>query len=171
METATGPVVSNASPLILLSGIGRFDLLESLFGSVLIAEEVRTEVATRGTDRPGAIEVTTALWIRVGTIPGASTVPRLSKTYGIGLGEAATLALAKAVGASMAIIDDRRGRAAAAALGIPVAGTVAVLELVHERGLLPDLRDTYLRIRSSTGWIAPELLNASLVRFRLPTIQ
>ncbi|MEK7476857.1 MAG: hypothetical protein AAB152_14640 [Candidatus Coatesbacteria bacterium] len=171
MKPATGPIVSNASPLILLSGIGRFGLPESLFGSVLIAEEVRTEVAIRGAGRPGAIEVATSAFIRIGIIPEPTTVQRLSKSCGIGAGEAATLALAQAVQASMAIIDDRRGRAAAAALGIPVAGTVAVLELAHERGFLPDLRETYLRIRSSTGWIAADLLNASLERFRLPRIQ
>jgi predicted nucleic acid-binding protein len=51
---APGPVVSNASPLILLAGIGRLDVLQSLFVAVEISQEVRDEVTIRGAGRSGA---------------------------------------------------------------------------------------------------------------------
>jgi len=167
---SSGPVISNASPLILLSAIGRLDLLRELFGQVIVAPEVFNEVTVKGEGRPGAREVVEADFIRTQELSDPSAAARIAQEQGIGAGEAATLALAREMVAVVVLIDDKRGRTAARALGLAVAGTVGVLERGHERGLLPDLRSDYLRLQVVAGWIAPMVLNASLRRLGLPPL-
>jgi uncharacterized protein len=56
-------VVSNASPLINLSRIGKIDLLHSLFGALVIPEAVWSEVVVEGQGLPGAQIVESCSWI------------------------------------------------------------------------------------------------------------
>lgn len=58
-------IVANSTPLIALSKIGLFNLLEEYFGEVAIPNEVYEEVVTRGGDLFGAREVSISKWIRV----------------------------------------------------------------------------------------------------------
>ena len=46
-------VVADATPLIYLAAIGKFDLLEMLYGRIIIPEGVYHEVVTQGASRPG----------------------------------------------------------------------------------------------------------------------
>ncbi len=50
-------IVANSTPLIALSKIGLFELLNEYFGEVIIPNEVYEEVVTRGGDMFGAKEV------------------------------------------------------------------------------------------------------------------
>ncbi|MEB3788864.1 MAG: hypothetical protein GSR72_03105 [Desulfurococcales archaeon] len=58
-------VVSDSSPLIHLSQIGRLSLLKDLFGDLLIPLAVYREVVVEGRGRPGSDEVRGASWIGV----------------------------------------------------------------------------------------------------------
>jgi len=55
-------VVSNASPLINLSRIGKIDLLHSLFGNIMIPVAVWNEVVVEGEGLPGAANVKSS-WV------------------------------------------------------------------------------------------------------------
>ena len=57
-------VVANSTPLIGLSKIRQLELLRDVYGSIIIPEEVYTEVVIDGADEPGAAEVAAAQWIR-----------------------------------------------------------------------------------------------------------
>lgn len=50
-------VVSNSTPLIALSRIGKLDILRVVFGTIAIPEAVFNEVVKDGASRPGANEV------------------------------------------------------------------------------------------------------------------
>lgn len=67
-------VVSDASPLIALSAVGRLDLLRELFGSVLIPAAVYAEVVQAGAGLPGANEVGGAEWITSRTVGNTGLV-------------------------------------------------------------------------------------------------
>lgn len=59
--------VLDTSPAIGLSKIGRFGLLQRLFGEVVVTEAVYKELLAKG-DSPGALEVTKAIeagWVEV----------------------------------------------------------------------------------------------------------
>ncbi len=55
--------VSNSTPLIYLAAIGRFGLLQALYGRISIPLAVFDEVVTQGTGRWGAAETANANWI------------------------------------------------------------------------------------------------------------
>lgn len=50
-------VVSNTTPLIGLSLVGRFELLKNLFGSILIPSAVYNELVVKGAGRVGMEKV------------------------------------------------------------------------------------------------------------------
>ncbi|MGA9625708.1 MAG: hypothetical protein WBL65_04005 [Bryobacteraceae bacterium] len=56
-------VVSNSSPLIALSRIGRLDMLASFYKRILVPAEVYHKVTVDGRGLPGAGEVRNAVWL------------------------------------------------------------------------------------------------------------
>jgi predicted nucleic acid-binding protein len=54
-------VVSNSSPLIALSRIGRLEILASFYKRILVPAEVHHEVTVDGRGLPGAEEVRKAV--------------------------------------------------------------------------------------------------------------
>ena len=66
MEKA--PVVADASVLIHLSRIGRFELLRQLYETIVIPKGVYTEVVEVGWSLPGSVETERGIkegWIKV----------------------------------------------------------------------------------------------------------
>ena len=130
-----GPVVANNTPLAALWVLGRLDLLRELYGEVLIPQAVYEEfLATERALRQTALAQ--APWIR----PVVLDKPQRSRVYvGLDQGEAEVLALAEECGARLVVMDERKGRRFARRLGVPLTGTLGVLLLAKERGLVPSL--------------------------------
>ena len=124
------PVVGNAGPLIALARIECLDLLEELFGAVAIPPAVYAEV-TRNPDLPGAHVLEQASWLAIHEVGDQVAVQRLR--FWLDAGESEAIALAQELGALL-LMDERRGRAAATALGLQVTGTVGILLAAKRRG-------------------------------------
>jgi predicted nucleic acid-binding protein len=163
-------VVSNSSPLITFARIGCFDLLRQLFGRVHIALEVEREVVEGGVGRAGAESVRTADWIETHPAADPTELARLHANYPLGKGELATVLLATALNAQLAIIDERAARRLATARNLPVMGCVGILERSHQRGMVTDLRATYSGLLGNGIYIERQILNESLRRLGLPPL-
>ena len=123
-------VVSDASPLITLLNVGRLKLLRDLYGSLVIPSAVLAEVTA-----PGTIAGFPPGWIVVQDPAG----PPPAETAGLGAGETAALTLAREIVADEVVIDERRGRAVAAALGLRAVGLLAVVVEAKRAGLIPEV--------------------------------
>ncbi len=135
-------MVSNASPLIHLSMVGCLNLLERLFGNVIIPVEVLEVCSAK--DTPDSIVISSAVdkgWIFTKNVDSGDTV-LLAKSSGIDIGEAAAILLAKQERALL-LIDDKMGRSAAEILGVKCLGTVGVL--------LQALSDSLLNFNEFVG--------------------
>ncbi len=97
-------IVSNTSPLTNLAAIGEFDLLESLYGHLHIAQGVWDELNAKGQRWPGRDEVATADWIEKHTIENRTLVTALRRD--LDLGEAESIALALEIGADFVVLDE-----------------------------------------------------------------
>ena len=131
------PVICNNSPLVALWTLDLLFLLRELYTEVLIPEEVQDEFLA--TERPVRSEaLKNALWIRVVTL----TPPLDDTTYPnvIHRGEATVFALAKQLSARLVILDDKDARGYAKRIGLPVTGTVGILLLAKERGLIEAIK-------------------------------
>ena len=113
-------VVSNTSPLSNLAISGRLDLLKHRYGMVRIPPAVAQELAglshPDGKARLAAAQ--TAGWLELdSTATGPVLLP-----FPLDTAETAAIALALALKADLLLIDEKRGRAAAKHVGLPVAG-------------------------------------------------
>lgn len=151
-------VVSDASPLIALGRIGRLDLLQEIFGSLLVPDAVWEEVVVSGMQKLGADAVEVATWISRQSVTDRDLVNLLR--HDLGAGEAEAIVLARECNADFLLIDEKLGRSAAKSLGLNVVGLVGVLIEARERGLITDAGSLMDRLHNEAGfWISEELRN------------
>jgi predicted nucleic acid-binding protein len=149
-------IVSDASPLIALGRIGRLDLLNEIFGSLVLPDAVWREVVEAGIDKEGAAKVAVSPWISRRSVRDKSLVDLLR--HDLCAGEAEAIVLAKECNADFLLIDERLGRSAAKSLGLKIVGLVGVLIEVRERGLVTDPGSLMNRLHNEAGfWISEEL--------------
>lgn len=131
-------VVSNSTPLIALSRIGKLDILRVVFGTIAIPEAVFNEVVKEGASRPGANEVRDAAWINVQQVKNAVAVELL--THDLDRGESEAIVLAKETCADYLLVDEKKARRIAKGSGIKVMGTAAILGIAASKKEAPRYR-------------------------------
>jgi hypothetical protein len=152
-------VVSDTSILIVLSQMRQLSLLPLLFEEIAIPEVVRIEYEMRP-EQDGFVELSKLPWITIHDINRVNQRPDLGK------GEAAAIELALEIEPDFLLIDDRRGRSAASELGIPVIGTIGVLELAAKSGL-GLLEDYFSVLRTTSMFFSHKFLAERLAAFQL----
>jgi uncharacterized protein len=148
-------VVSDASPLINLARIGRFELLHTFYGELLVPQAVYDEVVVRGRGRDGAEEVRDADWIVVCGPDDDLAVRALAAE--LGAGEAAAIILAQEREAGLVLMDEIRGRRIAKRLGLRTRGTLGILARAKAEGHVPSLGQAMDLLRARGTWIGDDL--------------
>ncbi len=97
-------------------------------------------------------------WLRI--VSPAS----IERIEGLHAGEAAAIAVARELRADRVLIDERLGRRAATERGLLVTGTIGVLEVAAERGLL-DLAAAFEKVKQTDFWVSPKFLAERLTMF------
>jgi len=153
-----GPVIANNTPLVALWVLGRLDLLRELYDEVLIPQAVYEEfVATERAVRQAALE--NAPWIR----PVSLANPQRARIYiGLDLGEAEVLTLAEERAARLVIIDELKGRRYAQRLEMPLTGTLGLLLLAKERGLVANLAPLLVELQEAGLYLGAALIDRAL---------
>jgi predicted nucleic acid-binding protein len=139
--------VADTSPLIGLQRIDRLELLRDLFGEVLVPPAVMHEFVRRATPPAWLVE----------RRPPAPLDPRLSGRP-LGGGEREAIALALHLGVDWVILDDEAGRRLAASLGLPVIGTLGVVLLATEEGVVDAVRPLVDALTAVNFHLAPRLV-------------
>jgi predicted nucleic acid-binding protein len=131
-------VVSNTSPITNLAAVGQLNLLQQLYGSIIIPQAVYNEMAGLGYTVPGTIEVQTLPWIQTRQVINCPLVTQLQ--IEVDEGESEAIALAVELVAERLLIDDYAGRVAASRFGLNVTGILGVLLVAKYRGLIPTVK-------------------------------
>ncbi|MBM4176569.1 MAG: DUF3368 domain-containing protein [Ignavibacteria bacterium] len=121
-------VVSDASCLILLDKINHLELLNKLFGQVIITSIVGEEF---GKPLP--------VYIRIEN-PKNIVYQNILETI-LDKGEASSIALALEKEDCLLIIDDQKGRREARLLNVKITGTLGLIALAKEKGLIKSARE------------------------------
>jgi predicted nucleic acid-binding protein len=79
-----------------------------------------------------------------------------------GEGEAEVISWALFNSGFTAVLDDRRARTFAMRLGVSVLGSLRVIVLAKERGLIPAARPSLELLRGEGAWINDELLRKAI---------
>lgn len=135
--------VANASPVIVLAKAGHLRLLKELADELVLPDAVVAEVLA-GPESDPARQALEAGW---GMRQPEGVIASELLEWGLGPGETAVLALARARGRSTAILDDAAARDCAKAIGVPVLGTLGVVLRAKKRGLISLAADVLRAIR------------------------
>ncbi|HXR97132.1 MAG TPA: DUF3368 domain-containing protein [Terriglobales bacterium] len=153
-------VVADTSPLNYLVLISEIQLLPALYERVLIPHEVHLELQRTQTPEPVRVwAANLPSWCEARTVT-ASKDPGLSK---LDPGERDAIELALQSGIDTVLMDETRGRRAAAHWRLHVIGTVAVLEKAANCGLI-DFVAALQRLESTNFRLSPAIRNAFLNR-------
>jgi predicted nucleic acid-binding protein len=127
-----------------------------MFERVVMPAAVQTELSN--SLAPPAVQRWIAdfpAWLEI------AQTPEVTLATGIHKGEAAAIALAAAIHADLLLIDDRRGVRAAKQQGLRVTGTLGLLDLAADCGLV-DFAGA-IRTLESTSFRRPEALLHALL--------
>jgi predicted nucleic acid-binding protein len=131
-------MVSNTSPLIAFSAIGRLDVLQGAFGRILIPQAVATEIVAQGVGwsaaKPIQEAIRAAVWIEIHHVAASPLLTLLRARLDAGESEAIVLAHA---GSLPVLLNDEDARREARGLGLEVTGALGVLKLAKLRQIIP----------------------------------
>lgn len=137
-------VIADASYLIVLQNIQELSLLQKLFGEILIVQQVKEEF---GSDLPE--------WIKVKEVQNKLQENALNLI--LDKGEAASIALTLETDNSLLMLDEKKGRRIAQELNLKIIGTLGIILLAKEKGLINSIADLLAKLESADFRISPNL--------------
>lgn len=152
-------VIVNSTPLIVLCGIGRLDILQKLYHEIFIPTAVYQEVTA--VEDSACMQIKTAgEWIHVEQIQDHAE----KKMYKAKLhaGEVEVMILAQEQKADLVIIDDNAAKKTAKYLGLTVTGTLGVLLKAKQKGVIEKIYPLLLEIKRNGFYIDSVLENTVL---------
>lgn len=152
-------VVADTGPIHYLALIGHSEILPALFEKVIIPSVVRDELDRAQT--PAAVRN----WIQ-SPPEWLELHPHIDSPFDDALGnldegERAALVLAASLRADLLLLDDRQGVRVARNKGFRVIGTLRVLQLAAQRGLL-ELANAFERIKGTNFRYRQQLMDELL---------
>lgn len=148
-------VVSNSSPIIHLTKIGRLNLLRDYFQEIVIPEAVYRECITEGKGRSEAELIKNADCIKRAQVKDNKLVKLLQSTLDDGESEA--IALSLEIRASLILLDDSDAREKARLYGLKITGIIGILLRAKREGKVPSLKGELKRLKETGFWIAEDL--------------
>ena len=141
-----GIIVSDTSCLILLDKLGRISLLKSLYGKITVTKIVADEF---GKVLPEFVEIEN---------PENKNYQKILQSF-LDPGEASAMALALEKEECLLIIDEFKGRREARQLGLNYTGTLGILIVAKEKGLIKSVTEIIKEIGKTDFRIGEILIN------------
>lgn len=169
LSTPPGPaatattIVSDASSLGSLALIDYLWLLESIYGTVAIAEGVASTLALAKNARIQA--VLSVPWVRVQAPSEGAIAQILAQGQQLELGETHTLALALQLQANELLTNERRARQVAQALDLSVIGIFGLIIVAKQRQLIPSVRRVIDTLVEQAGFRVSNRLYQQILKF------
>lgn len=154
-----GLVISDAGPIFSLAIVDRLDILDSLFEDIVIPKAVWEEITLlKSVSHYSIIE--NYFKDKVRAIKGQNNLH-----FVMDYGESEALLLYNELDANYLLIDDKKARDIAENLGIQCIGTIGVLSIAKEKGLITDLKSIFVTFISQKRFYSLSLLNSILRKY------
>ena len=133
-------VISNAGPLIHLAKANALHILQSLYHTILIPNEVKNETVDKGKEKghSDALQIEKAIqqgWIKTIQIKLNPTFQKAAKTAGLTNAEAVVIQHAYQNHLTT-LLDDEPARTFAKTLGVTIRGTLGILIQATKNNIL-----------------------------------
>jgi predicted nucleic acid-binding protein len=148
-------VVSDTSAISNLAEVRQLELLQKLYGELVIPCAVYQELLNTDKNSLTASAIDGIKWIKVQSITNNHLLDNLNLILDQGEAEAITLALE--IQAERIIIDERKGRNEALKLGLKVTGILGVLIAAKKQGFIVAVKPILDQLRASEFWVRKEL--------------
>ena len=147
-------VISNSTPLIILSKICELEILKKLYGEIIIPRAVFEEV----TIKSDAIK--NLSWIKILEVQDKTD----RKIYQAKLhdGEVEVMMLAKEISADLLIIDDNAAKKFAKFLGFKVTGTLGILVKAKAEKIISEVSPILDKMLAEKFYISKKIKNLIL---------
>ena len=151
-------VIADTGPVNYLILIGEIDLLPRMFEQIALPVAVQAELSDPIAPLPVQSWIATPpAWLEIHDTAG------LPQVFGLDDGETAAIALTEFLRADLLLIDERDGYRVAQRKDLPVTGTLGLLDLAAERGLI-DFADAIAKLEQTTFRRPEALLLETLLK-------
>ena len=138
--------VSNTTPIISLSSIGKIELLEEIFQEIIIPEAVYNEIKTKQSYGFSEVDLE---FISVQRVKNRKPTRSL---YALDLGEMETILLSQELNADNTLIDEKIGYNVAKKTGLNAIRTLSVLLKAKELKIVPEVKPLITAMISKGRW-------------------
>jgi predicted nucleic acid-binding protein len=145
-------IISDTSCLIALSKVGLLNILKELYQEIIITREVQEEF---GKNLPE--------WIIVLEVKDKQKQLEIERK--LDKGESSSIALALELKDPILIIDEIKGRKIAKSFDIDIIGTIGVLLLADNKGLIKDVISTILKLVNKGFRLSDVLLDKLIDKY------
>ncbi len=129
-------VVSDTTPVISLMKANQLELLEKLYGNVLIPEAVYRELTENPVYAEEANIIKTLKFLKMVPVKNTKSVNVLRSISGLDAGESEALIMYDEQKADLLLMDEHKGRSVAKQLNVRYIGTVGILMLAFDNGYI-----------------------------------
>ncbi len=143
-------VISDTSTLILFQKIGKFDLLQKLYGELVTTPEIAKEY---GDNLPE--------WIMIESVSDKKYQEFLETQ--VDIGEASAIALAKEYDDVLLLLDDLKARKLANKLNLKMTGALGIIHKAKQEGLIENVKPIIDKLLSTNFRISDKIIEAILV--------
>lgn len=153
-----GLVISDSGPIFSLAVVDKLELLEGLFDEIHIPKAVWEEV-TRDQTTEHYPKIVAYFQNRIKEIAGSNKL-----TFVMDYGESEAVILYNELNADFLLIDDKKARDIAENFGVSCVGTIGILSIARERGMVGELRPIFQSFLKNKRFYSLKLLNMILKR-------
>lgn len=157
-------VVSDTTPIISLMKDNRLGILKELFTEIVIPEAVYSELTSNPNYPEEVATINESSFIKKITLSDKKLLDVFQRVTGLDLGESEAILYSDENSADLLMMDEVKGRQVAKQMNIRVIGTLGILQLANEKGLLSgnDVRHTLEVLKTNERHISDELIELVL---------
>jgi predicted nucleic acid-binding protein len=152
--------VVNTSPIIALARVGQVDLLIHLPEQIILPQSVAEEIYAGPDNDPARQAVEDGLFEIVETPPPPPEI----LAWDLGKGETAVLSFALSNPNWISILDDGAARRCARSFSLPITGTLSVVILAKEYGLIESAAQVLRALQSNDFRLDDTVIRSALER-------
>ena len=153
-------IVSDTSCIGYLLQINCLNLLQIIYGEIIIPESVNTEILNLEIKGHNLSEFNSATWIKIYQVKDISNVQQYQSI--LDKGELQAISLAIDLSADLLIIDEKLGRIVATSMGFDITGMVGILITAKNKNLIPSVKDALDKVILLGCRIGNKLYNIAL---------
>ena len=151
-----GLVIADSGPIISLVLADKLWILDELFDEIKIPKAVWNEI-TLDESKPFIFKLKEYFAKKVQEIKGANEL-----TFVMDYGESESVILYRESKANFLLVDDKKARKIAENFGIQCIGTIGLLSISKDRGIIDELRPIFKTFMENKRFYSPNLLNLVL---------